>query len=90
MPPDSAPTISGDAEDHDGHGEPNEGIEHRSAGGDSERAGDNSQGDVCVDASMISVGHESGTVQATPGARAHQAGKPVTGEPDRSSEPKHK
>jgi hypothetical protein len=80
------PALAGDAQDHDGHPEADEGIEDRCTRGDCESARDDRQRDICVDTGMIAVRDQCGTVQPVAGAAAYQRGEPVAGEPDCSRE----
>ena len=77
---------AGDAQDHGGHAQPDDGIEAKGAGGDRDGAGDHGERDVCVDAGMIAVRDQCGTVQSVPGACAYLGGEPVAGESDRAGE----
>src|SRR6185437_12248536 len=78
--------LEGDAQDHDGHAQADEGIEDRGPRRNGEGAGNDGERDVCVDAGMIAVCDQRGAVEPASGAAAYQRGKPVTGETDCSSE----
>src|SRR6267143_6435390 len=81
-----APALAGDAEDHDGHAQADDGIEDRSASGYHYGAGDDGERDVCVDAGMIAVCDQRRAFQPPPCAAAYQRGEPVASEPDHSGE----
>ena len=80
------PALTGDAQDHDGHPQADDRIENRCARGDRDGTGDHSERDVCVDAGVIAVRGQCGTIEAAPRAGAYLGGEPVAGEPDRSCE----
>jgi hypothetical protein len=63
----STPALTGDAQDHGGHAEANDGIKDRGARGYRYRAGDNGERDVCVGASVVAVCDQRGAFQPAPG-----------------------
>lgn len=64
------PACAGDAQDHGGHGEADDGIEDWGAGGYCDGAGDDGESDVCVGAGMSAVCDQRGAFQSAPGTGA--------------------
>ncbi len=61
-----APALAGDAQDHDGHPEADDGVEDRGAGSYCDGAGDYGERDVSVRAGVIAVRDQRGAFQSVP------------------------
>src|SRR5438105_15265491 len=79
---DGVPALPGDAEDDGGDYEPDDRVGQVEAEGNDCGAREDSEADEAVDAGMVSVGDEGGTVQPTSGAQATLGGDLVADEAD--------
>jgi hypothetical protein len=79
---DRAPQVPSDAQDHDRDRQADQGVGDVEAERDDDRARDDREADEPVNASVVSVGDERGTVEAGAGAQAHLGRDLVADEAD--------
>src|SRR5579862_3208794 len=82
LPVDGLPGVPGDLEDHSGDRETDQRIRDRCAERDDCRAGDDAERDEGIDARVVPIGDQGGTVKAFPAAQPDSRGDLVSDEPD--------
>lgn len=81
---DGRPCLPGDPQYQGGDGKSDDRVSSRDAQGDTYRRDDHSKRDVSIDAGMVSVGDERGTVESLPGPEPHSRRQLIADEPNES------